>query len=142
MMRRFAVVALLALLAGSPGCAYFATYGPLEQAPADTLVAKDVPVPQGFKLDKTNSWKHERSSFRQLQLVYRRSEYLSEDRVREFFKSEYPQAGWELTFLWGLDETKMIFTKDDEECLVRIFEDFGDRFTQVEIGRASCRERV
>ena len=124
---------MLALLASSPGCAYFDSNGPLERASAESMVAADIPVPVGFKLDKTNSWKHERSSFRKVQLVYRRAEYLSEERVREFFKTQYPQSGWELTFLWGLEETKMIFTKDAEECLVRIWEDFGDRYTQVEV---------
>lgn len=122
----------LALCFGS-GCAYFAATPPLDLADAEVHATQDVPVPQGFVMDKSASHKHERDGFRRYQLVYRRTEYLSEERVREFVQQTYTRAGWKLRFLWGLEESNFLFVRGAEECEVRVSEDFGDRFTTLQV---------
>ena len=120
-MQRFvSCLALLASLSGAQGCAYFQENPPLEARPPVEFVASDMPIPEGFRMDTRASWRHERSNFRTFKLLYRRAEYLSETRVREFFRERYPEAGWELVFLYGVDETQLVFKKDAEECLVRM----------------------
>jgi hypothetical protein len=130
---RLASLFLATTLCASSGCAYFAATPPLEAAPAEIQATNDVPLPAGFELDKSASHRHERDGYRRYQLVYRRADYLSEARVREFVLAAYEQAGWKLRFLWGLDKSEFLFQRGSEECQVRVFEDFGDRYTQLEV---------
>ncbi|MGE0713092.1 MAG: hypothetical protein AB7N76_35235 [Planctomycetota bacterium] len=133
-MRHLTHLALLVVLGcGSSGCAYFAATPPLEAAPEETLVSKDTPVPAGFKLDTAASHRHERDGYRRLDLVYRRLEYLGEERAREFVQQAYEQAGWKAQFIWGLERSHFLYQRGAEECEVEIFEDFGDRFTELHL---------
>lgn len=131
-MRLMRLILPLALCFGS-GCAYFAATPPLDIADAEVHATKDVPVPQGFVMDKSASHRHQRDGFRRYELVYRRTEYLSEQRVREFVQQTYTRAGWKLRFLWGLEESNFLFVRGAEECEVRVSEDFGDRFTTLHV---------
>lgn len=124
------VLAAAVGLSGS-GCAYFADYQALPPAERQTYVNADLPVPAGFVLDRGASLRHERSSYRKLRLVFRRQEYLSEERTAEFVKNAFQQEGWELDFQYGLEEIKFIFHKGPEECRVAVKEDFGDRLTEL-----------
>ena len=131
-MHRIGALLLLSLTL-SAGCAYVQSNPPLKTSEAKVSVAKDLPIPEGFKIDLDNSLRHERSSYRRLKLVYRRAEYLSEKQVRAYIKKAYAEAGWELAFVYGMHDTQMIFTRGPEECRVRVFEDFGDRYTEIQI---------
>lgn len=134
---RLARILSPALLSGallfSGGCAYFSATPPLNAGSPEEQVAADVPAPEGFKLDRSGSHKHERDGYRRYDLTYRQNEYLSEERVREFVKKAYVAAGWKIRFLWGLEDSRFILTRGPEECEVHIFEDFGDRFTQMDV---------
>jgi hypothetical protein len=134
---RFARLLSPALLSGAllstGGCAYFAATPPLNQGAAEQQVAKDVPAPEGFRLDRAASHRHERDGYRRYELTYRRTKYLSEDRVREFVQKAFPAAGWKVRFMWGLDDSHFILTRGPEECEVHVFEDFGDCYTQMDV---------
>ena len=134
---RLARILSPALLSGallfSGGCAYFSATPPLNTGPPSEQVATDVPAPEGFKLDRSGSHKHERDGYRRYELTYRQNEYLSEERVREFVKKAYTAAGWKIRFMWGLEDSHFILTRGPEECEVHVFEDFGDRFTQMDV---------
>lgn len=134
---RFARLLSPVLLSGallfSGGCAYFSATPPLNEGNPDQQVAKDVPAPEGFIMDRAGSHKHERDGYRRFDLTYRRTEYLSEDRVREFVKKAYTAAGWKIRFMWGLEDTHLILTRGPEECEIHAFEDFGDRYTQMDV---------
>ena len=133
MHRSLVFLVLSAALTAGSGCAYFRHNPELVGQEHDQLVTNDLPVPEGFRMDKSSSWRHERSSFRRYQLTYRRADYLSEARVREFMLTNLPKAGWKVEFLHGLKETRILFVKDAEECEVAVREDFGDRFTELQI---------
>jgi hypothetical protein len=124
---------LAALLQSAPGCAYFAHNPKLVSQSKAQLVDSDLPVPSGFAIDTSQSARHERGNYRRFMLVYRNLEYLSEARVREFVQESYPAAGWALDFVYGLDTSKFVFHKGGDECRVEIFENFGDRFTEIHI---------
>ncbi len=121
-------LALLAALAGAPGCAYFAPTPTL--MPGTAEVGDDLPVPQGFELARDRTWRHERSAYRRLRLTYHRDDYLSKERVVEFIRTNYPKNGWEVKFVYGLEAPKLILHKGGEECRITITEDFGDAFTE------------
>ncbi len=131
MPRPLTTLSLFAVLALASGCAYFTPTPPLQPEPVERLEAADLPVPEKFALDRAKSHRHERSAYRQLKLTYRRDEYLGQERAQEFFLRHLPAQGWETVFVYGLDQRKLLFFKGDEECHVRIHEDFGDRFTQI-----------
>ena len=133
MLRRLGSLILLTSLIWAPGCAYFQTNPPLEPAPAEARVTADLPVPEGFQLDRNSSYRHERSTYRRLKLVYRAEEYLGEERTRQFCEKAFIEAGWNIAFIYGLETTKMILARGAEECRILIWEDFGDRFTQLEV---------
>lgn len=122
-----------AALLVSGGCAYFSATPPLDAAGNEVQVAADLPVPQGFAMDKAASRRHERDGYRRYDLTYRRNEYLSEARVREFVYKAFPQAGWKVRFVWGVDDSHFLLTRGAEECEIYAHEDFGDRFTQLEV---------
>ncbi|MDC3378926.1 hypothetical protein OAX78_01420 [Planctomycetota bacterium] len=131
---RIATLTLLAALSfGSTGCAYFTPTPQLMAENADVQVETDLPVPQGFVLDPGQSMTHERSSFRRMHLVYKRDAYLGQERVSEFVRQFYPEAGWQLDFVYGLETYKLILTRDSEECSIEVAEDFGDAFTTMTI---------
>lgn len=133
-MRRLMTLALLAaLLQSAPGCAYFAHNPKLISQSKEHLVDTDLPVPAGFAIDHSQSARHERSNYRRFMLVYRNLEYLSEARVREFVREAYPAAGWTLDFVYGFETSKFVFHKGADECRVQVFENFGDRFTEIHI---------
>jgi hypothetical protein len=133
-VRRFMTLALLAaLLQSAPGCAYFAHNPKLVSQSQEHLVNADLPVPAGFAIDTSKSASHERSGYRRLTLVYRNLEYLSEERTREFVQETYASAGWTLDFVYGFETSKFVFHKGAEECRVEIFENFGDRYTEIHV---------
>ncbi|MCA8921061.1 MAG: hypothetical protein KDD82_04585 [Planctomycetes bacterium] len=115
------------------GCAYFAENPPLQPEAQGKLVNDDVPAPMEFALNRSTSWRHNRSAYRKLHLVYERHEYLGQDQVAEFVEEVFPKAGWEVAFKYGLETQKYVLYKDDEECRVEVAEDFGDRFTTIVI---------
>ncbi|MEZ6187355.1 MAG: hypothetical protein R3F62_20380 [Planctomycetota bacterium] len=115
------------------GCAYFQDNPPLTPEAKGKLVNDDVPAPMEFTLNRTTSWRHNRSAYRKLHLVYERHEYLGEDQVAEFVEQAFPGQGWEVAFKYGLETQKFVLYKEDEECRVEITEDFGDRFTRMVI---------
>lgn len=115
------------------GCAYFADNPPLKPEAEGKLVNADVPAPMEFTLNRAASWRHNRSAYRKLHLVYERHEYLGQDEVATFVEEVFPESGWEVAFKYGLDTQKYVLYKDDEECRVEVTEDFGDRFTKVVI---------
>lgn len=121
-------LALLAALAGAPGCAYFAPKPTL--MPGTPEVGADLPVPQGFELARDRTWRHERSAYRRLRLTYTREDYLSKERVVEFIRTHYPKHGWEVKFVYGLETPKLILHKGGEECRITVTEDFGDAVTE------------
>lgn len=133
MLRRLAILTLLAVLGCSSGCAYFKPNHRLISKAQEEQVDTDLPVPQGFELDPSRSYRHQRSTYRRFQLVYRAEEYLGEDRVRDFLRDFFPRAGWETAFVYGLETSKFVFFKGPEECRVEVSEDFGDRFTEISI---------
>ncbi|MBL4844757.1 MAG: hypothetical protein JKY65_04455 [Planctomycetes bacterium] len=137
LLPRFARLLSPALLSGallfSGGCAYFAATPPLDIGKDEHQVAKDVPAPEGFVLDRARSHRHERDGYRRFDLTYRRIEYLGEDRVREFIAKTFPAAGWKVRFIWGLNDTHFLLTRGPDECEIHVFEDFGDRYTQMEV---------
>ncbi|RMG08241.1 MAG: hypothetical protein D6731_22235 [Planctomycetota bacterium] len=132
-MRRLLLISVLAALSTQAGCAYFRETPPLAPQPAKEQVDADLPVPLGFALDRSRSLKHKRNDFRRLHLVYRAEEYLGEQRVREFLQRFFPEKGWQIAFIYGLDASKFIFWRDAEECRAEVREDFGDRYTELTI---------
>lgn len=130
MKMRDLVLAAALGMSGS-GCAYFAEYPELPPAERASFVNPDLPVPVGFTFDRGGSLRHERSSYRKLRLVFRREEYLSEERTAEFVKNAFTQEGWKLDFQYGLEAINFIFTKGPEECRIQVHEDFSDRLTEM-----------
>lgn len=134
MIRRLALLTVFAVFLGSaPGCAYFRSTPKLVSQSSDQQIDTDLPVPLGFELDRKQSFKHKRNDFRRFHLVYRQLGYLGADRVVEYLKNAYPAAGWTTSFVYGLETTKMLFTKGSEECRVEVVEDFGDAFTEFKV---------
>jgi hypothetical protein len=133
MIRTVVKLSLLALCLSGSGCAYFQHNPVLDPISKTEFVNNDLPVPEKFELDRKASWRHERSTYRRLKLVYRREGYLSEERVAEFVKTAFPTHGWETVFQYGLENYKFVFAKGAEECRVEILEDFGDRFTEFHV---------
>ncbi|MCO5169657.1 MAG: hypothetical protein M9894_25240 [Planctomycetes bacterium] len=119
--------ALLAAVCGAPlgGCAYFTPTPTLMPERAEAQVNADLPVPQGFELARDRTWRHERSAYRRLRLTYARQDYLSKERVVEFIKTNYPRQGWEVKFVYGLEEPRLILHKGIEECRVTVTEHGG-----------------
>lgn len=119
--------ALLAAVCGAPlgGCAYFTPTPTLMPERAEAQVNADLPVPQGFELARDRTWRHERSAYRRLKLTYARQDYLSKDRVVEFIRTNYPRQGWEVKFVYGLEEPRLILHKGIEECRVTVIEQGG-----------------
>lgn len=133
MTRTIMQTTLLALCLSGSGCAYFQHNPVLDPVSKAEYVNGDLPAPEKFELDRQASWRHERSTYRRLKLVYRREGYLSEERVAEFIKTAFPAHGWDLVFQYGLEGYKFVFNKGAEECRIEIFEDFGDRFTEYHV---------
>jgi len=127
--RPLLLVIALGLL-GTTGCAYLRYKPPLEAQESTAYVNDDLPIPVGFELDKHASWRHERSTYRRFKLVYRAQDYYSAERAAEFIRARYPAAGWETTFVTGVEETHFVFEKGPEECRVDVRQDFGDCFTE------------
>lgn len=125
-------LALAAALGASTlgGCAYFEPTPTLMPTIAAAQVNTDLPVPQGFELDRDRTWRHERSDYRRLRLTYHRPDYLSKERVVEFIRTQFPRQGWEVKFVYGLETPQLILHKGAEECRVTVTEDFGDAFTE------------
>ncbi len=131
MIRRFTILAVLAALLGTaPGCAYFRSDPKLVSQSSAEQVDNDLPIPIGFTMDTSYSFRHKRADFRRFRLVYRQEGYLGYERVVEFMREAYPAAGWATQFMYGLETTKFIFNKGADECRIEVFEDFGDAFTQ------------
>ena len=65
MLRHITTLALLVAMTSMTGCAYFKTNHQLDPVPVEAWVAKDMPVPEGFKLDRSQSWVHNRTHYRQ-----------------------------------------------------------------------------
>ncbi len=134
MIRRLALLTVFAVFLGStPGCAYFRSTPKLVSQSADKQIDTDLPVPLGFELDRKQSFKHQRNGFRRFHLVYRQLDYLGADRLVQFLKNAYTAAGWTTSFVYGLETTKILFTKGSEECRVEVMEDFGDATTEFKI---------
>ena len=126
--RWIAVAALAAATAmAMGGCAYVMPTEKLEKSPQDKWYSDDLPVPQGFVLDKQASRVFDRGP-RDYRLVYRRESYIDADRAEAFYKDAFPARGWQLKFIYGLDKRQMIFCKDDEECRVTLARNFGDAY--------------
>ncbi len=120
----------LALLSAA-GCARFQPTPTLMAANEADQVQRDLPVPEGFELDRDATLRHERSAYRRLHLVYRRDGYLSQERVSEFVRNVYPKVGWEVRFVYGLEPAHVVLHKGHEECRVAIREDSGDGSTEL-----------
>ena len=134
MIRRFTLLAVLAaLLSTAPGCAYFRSNPKLVSQSKVEQADTDLPIPLGFTMDTSDSFRHKRSDFRRFRLVYRQEGYLGYDRVVEFMKEQYPAAGWVMQFMYGLETTKFIFNKGADECRVEVIEDFGDAFVEFRV---------
>jgi hypothetical protein len=110
------------------GCAYFRSSVPLDREPPDKWFVSDVPVPDGFLLDKENSRMYDRGR-RECRLIYRRDSYIDADRAVTFYKEQFPLRGWKLKFIYGIERTTMIFFKGDEECRVTVDRKWGDAYT-------------
>ena len=129
-MTRLLRLVCLVWLGLGVGCAYFDN-PPIPEPKESTLqVASDLPVPEGFEYLPQTSYTNDREAARRYHLVYRRPEYLSEMNVKQFVQQHFPDHGWRLDFVYGRDRTKMIFSKDQEECWVEIHEDMRRRFTE------------
>src|SRR5262245_46678749 len=111
------------------GCAYFMPTPTLRPATGESVVNRDLPAPEEFVLIKDETFRHERSAYRRLRLTYRRPDYLSQERVLEFVKQAYPEAGWKTEFVHGLEVAEIIFSKATEECRITVQE--VDDFTQM-----------
>src|SRR5258706_14435427 len=93
------LVLVLGLGLVAPGCA--APPPTLLTQNEQTWVNRDLPVPEGFALDEGRTWRHERSRFRRLRLVYTRADYLGRARVAEFVRDQVPAQGWTVTVVCG-----------------------------------------
>lgn len=134
MLRRIAMLMVALTLTTSTGCVLLRPTSPLKvTAAAEATAAPDLPIPEGFVLDMKTSRRHTRDGYRELDLTYRRAEYISEERVVEFFLKQMPKNGWATEFVYGLDEQKIDFTRGEEEATVVIDERLGDRLTEFRI---------
>lgn len=123
-------LALSAVALASGGCAYFAPKPTLmPETSAEQRVDDDLPTPDGFELVRDQTWRHVRTDYRRLRLTYRRLDYLSTERVVEFFQSQWPRAGWQVKFVTGLETKRLILHKGSEEARIEVTEDFGDART-------------
>jgi hypothetical protein len=124
-------LALCILAASTGGCAYFAPKPTLmPETSADARVDEDLPTPEGFELVRDATWRHVRTDYRRLRLTYRREDYLSTERVVEFFRTQWPRSGWQVKFVYGLETKRLILHKGSEEARIDISEDFGDAKTE------------
>jgi len=131
MLRRIAMLMVVGGLATSTGCVLLRPVSPLQPTTApEALAAEDIPVPADFVLDLEESRRHVRDGYRELDLTYRRCEYISEQRVVEFFLQHMPRHGWSTEFVYGLDEQKIDFSREGEECTVVVEQRVGDRLTE------------
>ena len=118
------------------GCAYVGS-GPYPEPSQPLVFAKDVPKLPGFELDPSLSWRHEREGFRRVELLYRSQgavpddfaveeetddDYVRGAEARKLVKQGLVRRGWQLGFVYGMHDTKMLFTKQGEECLVTVSE--------------------
>src|SRR4051794_33060377 len=83
-------IALAALSTGLAvalgGCAYFVPTIKLEREDQAKWYSQDLPVPEGFVLDREATRIHDRLGTRELKLVYTRGSYIDKDRTIEFYK--------------------------------------------------------
>jgi hypothetical protein len=143
-------IALAALSAATAvalgGCAYFVPTVKLEREDQAKWYAQDIPVPEGFALDREATRIHDRLGSRELKLIYRRGSYIDTDRTIEFYKEAFVQRGWKLEFVTGMDRTNLIFFKDDEECRVTIDRDFTSAYVwaciEVETKDPNCANPI
>jgi len=121
MLRRavWAAATLTVIAVACGGCAYVMPTTALEPQSTARWVAKDVPVPEGFVLDATQSKMRERGT-RTYFLVYKRKDYIDMDRACDFWKQACEGQGWQLHFLYGFDKRGMIFFSDKEELRVTV----------------------
>ena len=104
-----------------------------EPIPQGERAFKDVPMPAGYTIDYSQSRQFQRTNYRRVSLLYRHSRYMGETRDRAFVKRFFPRAGWKLRFVYGLDASKFIFHKGNEECRVEVQEHARHRYTEIRI---------
>lgn len=128
---RRAVLAAATLMLGAMacgGCAYVMPTTALSRESETQWYSNDLPVAEGFVIQKNLSLVNETGGQRTLRLTYKRESYIDMDRPWEFYQEAYKARGWELQFLYGFDKRGMVFWKGAEECRITIDRSLAQAF--------------
>src|SRR2546421_10207819 len=79
------------------GCAYVMPTSTLDRESPDKWFAKDIPVAEGFVLNKNESLVQDKG-YRNLRLVYKRKDYVDMDRPWDFYREAMVGHGWTLKY--------------------------------------------
>ena len=113
------IVATICIAFTCAGCSDFmhGSYAPLNRSTHPEI--SDIPIPQGFELDRSESTLHESKNMRFID--YRYEGNASVQNVVDFYNKQMPQYNWgepQATLFEG--HNILTFSKDKEVCTVTI----------------------
>lgn len=93
----------------------------VEEVPANEAESRfsDIPVPQGFKLDRSRSFVYEAGHIKAGLLCYEGGTFTM-DKIISFYKAEMPPFQWKLTNSFESTDATLYFEKPGWFCRIQI----------------------
>lgn len=130
-------ISSLALAVGGAGCVNPRNRSPVDEDTVEVLPLSrdlqfdDIPVPDGFLHDETNSYTYEIDNFRNCELFY--SGKSRTEAVLNFYKEQMPISNWKFESRIGRYRKTLTFTKGSEVCTVDVEKDAGKTFVTIRV---------